>query len=177
MVVELPFARKIVLGPAVCLVCIDDLACVFPDYTALQLRKILRALGVPVVHFAKSAMFNLHSLEAVLHYLLRPSGPGFALPYSHEKYKPNPVHKPKTKVTKEDREAIDSAEMRRERAESGAAVLEGALKRPGLVPPDSEVDATSSSLIGHLPTGTMSLRPWAVNPNNASDVNGGPIVE
>lgn len=139
MAVTTPFQRKIVLGPSVCLVFLDDLEALFPDSNPKQIRKILRALGVPLAHYQHSAMFNLYTLEAVMHFLLRPSGPGISLPRSAEKYKgETSIYTAKKLVTPEDLKVIDSDAMREERAATGAAILTEHLKRPGVVPPDPD---------------------------------------
>ncbi len=81
-IVSLPPTAKTVIGSSVCLVPVDSAVVFFPDYTRRGLLKLFRAFRVPVLFDKYQPRFNLYTLEAVLHYLLLPNSPSFALPGS-----------------------------------------------------------------------------------------------
>ena len=99
------------LGPTVRLCKLEDLQAMFPGHDPQQIRKILRTLGVPLIHTRDSAFFNLNTLESVLCFLLGPAGTGIALPLSKEKYRPNSIYTHKTRVTPDDLSAIAQQEL------------------------------------------------------------------
>lgn len=63
---------------------------VFEDWLKLSRAtayKLLRALRIPLLHIGDNSFFNLYTLDRVLFYLNRLSGPGFAAPGSTFKAK------------------------------------------------------------------------------------------
>ena len=118
------------LGPTVRLCKLEDLQAMFPGHDPQQIRKILRTLGVPLIHTRDSAFFNLNTLESVLCFLLGPAGTGIALPLSKEKYRPNSIYTQKTKVTDE-----DLAEIVREHQLEATEVAKIAAQVPDVKPP------------------------------------------
>jgi hypothetical protein len=70
------------IGTSVLLMPIEEASVFFSDRTPWQLRDTLKALRIPILHIGKQHLFNMHTLEKVLAFLLRPGGSGFALPGS-----------------------------------------------------------------------------------------------
>lgn len=115
--------EKTIIGTSVCLVPLSAAARFFPRYTRRGLLKLFRALGVPILCGKEDEFFNLYALEEVLHYLMRPRGPGFAAPGS--RFKNAGYHKlpelacTKTSITPEDLQEIASPSIRRQRMSTG----------------------------------------------------------
>jgi len=126
-------ADKTVVGNTVCLVPLDRAAKFFPGYGKATLSRLLRLLKVPIFYDKTGARFNLYALEEVLHYLLRPSGPGFAAPGSkfkgHQMHHDNDRHCVKVEVSIQDLEAMSSPEVQRSRKSTGLNAMSISQKR------------------------------------------------
>jgi len=122
-VVTINSQDKTVVGTSVCLVPIDAAARFFPGYTRRGLYKLFRALHIPLLHDKFGVRFNLYTLEEVLHYLLRPDGPGLACPGSAIKDQTKQVRAQmgaaKSAVTDADIQAMQSPAMQRLRCNTG----------------------------------------------------------
>ena len=78
--------RTIAIGSSILLMSLEDARTYFPGRTRIQVASIFKALNIPILHDAGTRkLFNLYTLEKVLHHLLKVDGTGFILPRSRIK--------------------------------------------------------------------------------------------